>query len=88
MREIVPLGDLTFPLNLFLLRVDSTERLAALRRELSKMEVSAFLVPTSDSHQSEYVAPRDNRLKWVSGFSGKGFGVVTTDKAALWTDGR
>ena len=40
-------------------------------------------------HQSEYVAPRDKRRQWIGGFSGSsGFGVVTLDHAAMWTDGR
>ena len=70
-------------------RVLSGDRLAKLRRELRNSRVSAFLVPSGDSHQSEYIAPADKRLRFISGFSGSsGFAVVTEDKAALWTDGR
>jgi hypothetical protein len=70
-------------------RVNSEANLAALRRELANEEVDAFLVPSGDSHQSEYIAPSDKRIKWVSGFSGSsGFAVVTLKKAALWSDGR
>ena len=47
------------------------------------------MVPSGDSHQSEYVAEADKRRKWIGGFSGSsGFAVVTQDKAAMWTDGR
>lgn len=70
-------------------RVDSNQNLAALREEMTRQQVEAFLVPSGDSHQSEYISPTDKRIKWVSGFSGSsGFAVVTLDKAALWTDGR
>ena len=70
-------------------RIDSTERLAALRREMEKDDLDAFLVPSGDSHQSEKVGPVDARRQWLSGFTGSaGFAVVTKEKAALWTDGR
>ncbi|KAI8089674.1 peptidase M24, structural domain-containing protein [Halteromyces radiatus] len=61
-------------------------------RELMKSEqykVDAFLVPTEDAHQSEYIADCDKRREWISGFTGSaGFAVVSIDKAALFTDGR
>lgn len=70
-------------------RLDTADRLIALRRELERLGLSAFIIPSGDSHQSEYIAESDRRLKWVSGFSGSnGFAVVTMDKAAMWTDGR
>ena len=51
--------------------------------------LDAFLVPSGDSHQSEYIAGADKRLKWISGFSGSsGFAAITKDKAAFWADGR
>ena len=51
--------------------------------------IDAFLVPAGDSHQSEYIAEADKRLKWISGFSGSsGFAAITKDKAAMWSDGR
>ena len=56
---------------------------------MAKAGLDAFLVPSGDSHQSEYIADADKRLKWISGFSGSsGFAAITKDKAALWTDGR
>ncbi len=71
------------------IRVDSSRRVETLRREMRRRDVDAFLVPSGDSHQSEYIAPADKRIKWVSGFSGSsGFAVVTLNEAALWTDGR
>ena len=70
-------------------RVDSTERLDALRQKLNFYNLDAFLIPSGDSHQSEYVANADKRREWIAGFSGSsGFAVVTKEKAALWTDGR
>ncbi|KAI8341479.1 peptidase M24, structural domain-containing protein [Chlamydoabsidia padenii] len=61
-------------------------------RDLMKSEkynVDAFLVPTEDAHQSEYIADCDKRREWISGFTGSaGFAVVTLDQAALFTDGR
>ncbi len=64
-------------------------RLAALRAAMAAEGVDAFLVPRSDAHQGENVAPRDERLAWLTGFTGSaGFAVVTHDKAALFVDGR
>ena len=45
-------------------------RLAALRKELLAEALDGFLVPRADAHQGEYVAPRDDRLKWLTGFTG------------------
>ena len=70
-------------------RVDTTERLKALRNKLQSYDLDAFLVPSGDSHQSEYVAEADKRREWIGGFSGSsGFAIITRDKAAMWTDGR
>ena len=64
-------------------------RLAALRAAMAAEGVDAFLVPRSDAHQGENVAPRDERLAWLTGFTGSaGFAVVTHDRAALFVDGR
>ena len=79
-------------MNLFLIieySINTTSRLSALREEMTKAGLDAFLIPSGDSHQSEYIADADKRLKWISGFSGSsGFAAITKDKAALWTDGR
>ena len=70
-------------------RVDSTRKLTALRQEMDKLDLDAFLIPSGDSHQSEKTGPADSRRQWLSGFSGSaGFAVITSDKAAQWTDGR
>ena len=70
-------------------RVDTTDRLALLRAEMKKLGLNAFLVPSGDSHQSEYVAKTDRRRQWIGGFSGSsGFAAITLDKAAMWADGR
>ncbi|XP_033920219.1 xaa-Pro aminopeptidase 2 isoform X1 [Melopsittacus undulatus] len=51
--------------------------------------VQAYVVPATDAHMSEYISSRDARLGWLTGFTGSaGTGVVTQDKAALWTDSR
>ncbi|XP_062591961.1 xaa-Pro aminopeptidase 1-like [Saccostrea cucullata] len=51
--------------------------------------IQAYIVPSGDSHQSEYIAPCDCRRAFISGFTGSaGTAVITAEKAALWTDGR
>ncbi|WP_375411320.1 aminopeptidase P family protein [uncultured Bradyrhizobium sp.] len=66
-----------------------TDRLAALRAKLRQAGFQAFLVPRADAHQNEYVAPSDERLRFISGFSGTaGFAAITMREAALFTDGR
>lgn len=64
-------------------------RLAALRREMSANGLAGFLVPRADVHQGEYVAPRDERLAWLTGFTGSaGFCAVLGEKAGVFIDGR
>ena len=54
-----------------------------------KEPIQAFIIPTQDAHQSEYVANCDKRRTFLSGFDGSaGTAIVTPEKAALWTDGR
>ncbi|NXE30331.1 XPP2 aminopeptidase, partial [Ardeotis kori] len=68
---------------------DTTARLAALRGTMRARGAQAYIVPSTDAHMSEYIAERDARLGWLTGFTGSaGTGVVTQDKAALWTDSR
>ncbi|MEM7295863.1 MAG: aminopeptidase P family N-terminal domain-containing protein, partial [Pseudomonadota bacterium] len=60
-------------------------RLAALRAEMDARGLSGFLVPRADVHQGEYVAPRDERLAWLTGFTGSaGFAVVLGDVAGVF----
>ena len=64
-------------------------RLAALRAELAARALGGFLVPRADAHQGEYVAARDARLAWLTGFTGSaGFAIVTRDRAGVFIDGR
>ena len=64
-------------------------RLAALRDEMRKEELDGFLVPRADAHQGEYVAARDDRLAWLSGFTGSaGFCAVLETIAGMFIDGR
>jgi len=64
-------------------------RLAALRAAMAEAGVDAFLVPRADAHQGENVAPRDERLAWLTSFTGSaGLAVVTHDRAAIFVDGR
>jgi Xaa-Pro aminopeptidase len=64
-------------------------RLAALRAELAARGLDAVLVPRADAHQGEYVAPCDERLAWLTGFTGSaGMCVATHARAALFVDGR
>lgn len=65
------------------------EELLALRREMEKRGIDAYLVPTTDFHGSEYVNDYFKCRKYVSGFTGSaGTLLVTGDFAGLWTDGR
>ena len=65
------------------------QRIDALRKIMAEEGVQAFIVPSTDPHMSEYVAPHWQARKWISGFTGSaGTVVVTMDKAGLWTDSR
>lgn len=60
-----------------------------LRQLMASEGISAFITPSTDPHSGEYVPDRWKSRRWVSGFTGSaGTAVVTTDKAALWTDSR
>jgi len=64
-------------------------RLRDLRAALKGQNLDRLLVPRADAHQNEYVAPCEERLAWLTGFTGSaGFAIVLTDKAALFVDGR
>ncbi|WP_209504509.1 MULTISPECIES: aminopeptidase P family protein [unclassified Ruegeria] len=64
-------------------------RLAALRAELAREGLDGFLIPRADAHQGEYVAPRDERLAWLTGFTGSaGFCAALTGMAGVFVDGR
>ncbi|MGB0959564.1 MAG: aminopeptidase P family protein [Halocynthiibacter sp.] len=64
-------------------------RLAALRDTLHTQKVDGFIIPRTDAHQGEYCAPCDERLAWLTGFTGSaGFAVALRENAAIFVDGR
>lgn len=64
-------------------------RLKALRAEMKIEGLDGFLVPRADAHQGEYVAPHDERLSWLTGFTGSaGFCAALMDVAGVFIDGR
>ena len=67
----------------------SAPRVAALRAELARLGLDGFLVPRADQYQNEYVAPSEERLAWLSGFTGSaGLAIVLKTRAAIFVDGR
>ncbi|KAG0430539.1 hypothetical protein HPB47_022592 [Ixodes persulcatus] len=67
------------------------KRLRALMKNTTHVSetIQAYIVPSGDAHQSEYIAPCDKRRAFLTGFTGSaGTAIVTEDQAALWTDGR
>lgn len=65
------------------------ERISLLRKWMAEQGLNAFIVPTTDPHNSEYVAEYWESRRWLTGFSGSaGTAVITMNKAALWTDSR
>lgn len=66
-----------------------TERIANLRSLMAEKGIDAYVVPTADFHQSEYVGEHFKARKFITGFSGSyGTAVILKDDAGLWTDGR
>ncbi|XP_077862225.1 xaa-Pro aminopeptidase 1-like [Saccoglossus kowalevskii] len=67
--------------------IDTSSKLNRLRRDMADFNLlAAYLITPKDAHQSEYTAAHEMRLQYISGFDGyEGLGVVTTDKALLWT---
>jgi Xaa-Pro aminopeptidase len=64
-------------------------RLKTLRDLMAREHLSGFLIPRADAHQGEYVAPRDERLQWLTGFTGSaGFCAALQDRAGVFIDGR
>lgn len=65
------------------------ERIHSLRMTFTPSGISAFIIPSTDPHLSEYVAPHWKSREWISGFTGSaGTVVILRDKAGLWTDSR
>jgi Xaa-Pro aminopeptidase len=66
-----------------------TERISKLRVLMAEKGMDAYIIPSADNHQSEYVGEHFKARAYMTGFSGSaGTAVVTKDKAGLWTDGR
>jgi len=64
-------------------------RLSAFREELLRRQLTGFVIPRADSQQNEYVPPSDERLAWLTGFTGSaGLAIVLTGEAAVFVDGR
>jgi Xaa-Pro aminopeptidase len=66
-----------------------TARLSAFREELARRKLTGFVIPRADQQQNEYVAPSEERLAWLTGFTGSaGMAIVLTREAAVFVDGR
>jgi len=66
-----------------------TARLSAFREELIRRQLTGFVIPRADQQQNEYVAPSEERLAWLTGFTGSaGMAIVLAKQAALFVDGR
>lgn len=76
-------------LNLLIMKEHIAQRLEALREVMRCEKLDAFIFPSTDPHNSEYVPDRWKGREWISGFNGSaGTAVVTMHSAALWTDSR
>lgn len=65
------------------------DKLLLLRKTMKAHGVDAYIIPSSDPHQSEYVADHWLSRAWISGFTGSaGIAVITHDHAGIWTDSR
>jgi Xaa-Pro aminopeptidase len=66
-----------------------TARLSAFREELARRRLTGFVIPRADAQQNEYVAPSEERLAWLTGFTGSaGLAIVLSHEAAVFVDGR
>ncbi len=64
-------------------------RIHSLRVEMKKQKIDAYVIPSSDAHQSEYVNAHWKSREWISGFTGSaGLVIITQNHAGLWTDSR
>ena len=69
--------------------MDVKKRIEKLRNLMKENKIDAYIIPSFDAHQSEYVADHWKSRQWISGFTGSaGTVVITLDDAGLWTDGR
>lgn len=71
------------------MNMQTDRRVLLLRKWMEKQGIQAFITPTTDPHAGEYVPDHWKSRAWLTGFTGSaGTAVVTTEKAALWTDNR
>ena len=69
--------------------MDGKDKLTIMRTLMKERGYDAYIIPHGDCHDSEYIAEADERIKFISNFSGSnGIGLVTKDVALMWTDGR
>ena len=65
------------------------KRVSELRQRMEEHKIDAFIIPRADEHQNEYLASSDERVRYISGFTGSAATVIISkNKAALFTDGR
>jgi Xaa-Pro aminopeptidase len=70
-------------------RTQSAARFKALRKELARQGLDGLIVPRADRYQNEYVPPSEERLAWLTGFTGSaGLAIVLKDRAVLFVDAR
>src|SRR5499425_1724650 len=68
---------------------ESVPRLVALRAELARRGLDGFVVPHADRFQNEYLPPSEERLAWLTGFTGSaGAAIILAERAVLFVDGR
>jgi Xaa-Pro aminopeptidase len=66
-----------------------TARLSAFREELARRKLTGFVIPRADRQQNEYVPPSEERMAWLTGFTGSaGMAIVLAQEAAVFVDGR
>ena len=69
--------------------MDGKDKLHILRTLMKERGYDAYIIPHGDCHDNEYIAESDERIKFISNFSGSnGLGLVTQDVALMWTDGK
>ena len=76
-------------IHIYIMNTTIKKRIQDLRQWMLQANVEAFIIPSTDPHLSEYVAPHWQSREWISGFTGSaGTVVVTQQEAGLWTDSR
>jgi Xaa-Pro aminopeptidase len=69
--------------------MNGEEKLFLMRKLMKEKGFDVYIIPHGDQHDSEYISEKDERIKFVSNFSGSyGLGLVTQDSALMWTDSR